>query len=575
MAFVFQAERGDILQQSGVSQDVKQGNAPFDSSVSRCERIKNEIIPGPGSYYQEYDDNYYGQQLSPKFMKLTNKKQQSFIFASSSKRFEQPKTFMTPGPGSYETDIIQNKPIQQQFTSQNQLEILKSLNRYQSIPSIPTDNQVYGYTEKGAHDLESNKNPEHTYSGIKQDTVGPGKYQIKDTFEQNKNKGVCWHKSKIPRLEPLISKDRNQSVGPGSYDCNRSITPIYKLCPSGNFKSKSSRTFDNTKGEKQKQFMKIYFEKQKEKLMRNHGYSDLEDEEFQYSDITTPGPGHYFGNTSTQSVSSKNSQQSIKQGYNCFGSRSKRFQEQKVHYHIGPGEYQLETEIVKQNIVQPPFYSSNTRFEEKYYGQLPGPQTYDPKITLAEKLIKKLEWTPIGNFGINESRFKEEYNQIPGPGTYELNNKVQKGINSIFKSKTKRVSSPKQKIDNFPAPGSYDVKNNTIEYELKKNEDENQELKQQKQAFGSSMPRFISRKNKHDRVQRVFEDEEEEEELEKLHNTSGLLKKKQNIQVSFNVRENRFQTKKNDTQKLGPGEYYSPNSKNWDKRSFNVLFQKI
>ncbi|CAD8200755.1 unnamed protein product [Paramecium octaurelia] len=557
---------------------VKQGNAPFDSSVSRSERNKNENIPGPGSYYQdnEYDNITYGRQHSPKQMKLSDKQQQSFIFASSSKRFEAPKVFMTPGPGAYETDVVINKPIQQQFTSQNYMEILRSLNKYQSIPSIPTDNQVYGYTEKGVHDLESNQNPDDTYSGIKQDTVGPGKYEIKDTFEQNRNKGPCWHKSKIPRFDPSISKDMNQKVGPGSYNYSNSITPIYKLSPSGNFKSKSSRTFDNTKGEKQKQFMKIYFDKQKEKLMRNPGYSDLEDEEFELSDITTPGPGHYFGNTSTQSVSSKHSQQSIKLGYNCFGSRSKRFQEQKVQYQIGPGEYQLDTETVKYNIVQPPFYSSNTRFEEKFLGQLPGPQTYDPKITLADKLMKKLERTPIGNFGINESRYKEEYHQVPGPGTYEINNKVQKGINSIFKSKTDRNNSLKQKTDNFPAPGTYNVQINTIQHEIKKNHEENQEIKQQKQAFGSSMPRFISRKNIQERVQQEFEEEEEEEEeIQKLHNSSGLFKKSKNVQASFNVRENRFQTKKKDTYKLGPGEYYSPNSSKWEKTSFNILFQKI
>ncbi|CAD8115525.1 unnamed protein product [Paramecium sonneborni] len=586
MAFVFQAERTGIATNNSVSQDigpgsyitheyykVKQGNAPFDSLVSRNERIQNENIPGPGSYYQDdqYDYNNYGVQPSPNLMKLKDKKLQSSIFASQSRRFDQPNTTMTPGPGSYETNKVEIKPIQQQYTSQSYMEILQSLNRYQSIPSIPTDNQVYGYTEKGEHDLESNKNPQPTYSGIKLDTVGPGKYQIKDTFEYNKNKGTCWHKSKSPRLAPSL-QDKNLSLGPGSYDSNRSITPLYKLNPSGNFQSKSTRTFDNSKGDKQKQLMKNYFDKQKEKLLRNPGFQDLEDEEYQFCDETTPGPGHYFGNTSTLSQSSSNSLQSIKFGKDCFGSKSKRFQEQKINYLIGPGEYQLKTKNIKQNIIQPPFLSSNSRFESKLLDLMPGPQSYDPKISLKEKLIKKLEHTPIGNFGINETRFKQEYDQIPGPGTYDQNDKQIKGINSIFKSKTERGINHKQISNNNPAPGFYNVKNNTIEYDLKKNEEENQEI--QSKAFGSSMPRFERKKKEIFQDQQKI-DEDQDEELGKLHNTSALFKKTKNSQVAFNVRENRFQKIMNDTQKLGPGEYFSLKSGNWDKKSFNVIFQKM
>ncbi|CAD8120023.1 unnamed protein product [Paramecium sonneborni] len=555
---------------------VKQVNAPFNSSVSRKERIQNINIPGPGSYYKDdqYDyNNYDVQQASPILMKIKNKIQQSSIFASQSRRFEEPITMMTPGPGSYEIDKVETKPIQQKYTSQNYMEIMQSLNRYQSIPSIPSDNQVYGYSETGAHDLESNKNPQLTYSGIKLDTVGPGKYQIKDTFEYNKNKGTCWHKSKTPRLAPTL-QDKNKSIGPGTYDYNGSILPLYKLNPSGNFQSKSTRTFDNSKGDKQKQFMKNYFDKQKEKLMRNPGFQDLEDEEFQFLDDTTPGPGHYFGNISTLSSSSSNSQkQSIKFGKDCFGSRSKRFQEQKINYQIGPGEYQLQTQNLnqKQHFIQPPFLSSNTRFEQRLQDRIPGPQSYDPKISLQEKLIKKLERTPIGNFGINEIRFKQDYNFIPGPGTYDQNIKEGKGINSIFKSNTERKIPHKQMLNNNPAPGYYNFKNKTIEYEIKKNEEENEEQKQYKPAFGSSIPRFQNQKKQ------IFGESSDykNEELEKLHITSALFKKTKNCEVAFNVRENRFQQIMKDTQSLGPGEYFNTNNCNWDKKSFNVIFQKM
>jgi hypothetical protein len=60
---------------------------------------------------------------------------------------------------------------------------LRKMNRYQSIPSIPTANQVYGYTEKEDNFLEINKPPNPLISGDRGDSVGPGHYSSKAIFD--------------------------------------------------------------------------------------------------------------------------------------------------------------------------------------------------------------------------------------------------------------------------------------------------------------------------------------------------------------------------------------------------------
>ena len=73
------------------------------------------------------------------------------------------------------------------------------------------------YITNKDNDLELNKNPEVIYSGIKQDVIGPGQYDLKDTFTINSNKGSTWHKSKVTRSNASVSKEK-LIVGPGTYD---------------------------------------------------------------------------------------------------------------------------------------------------------------------------------------------------------------------------------------------------------------------------------------------------------------------------------------------------------------------
>jgi hypothetical protein len=60
-------------------------------------------------------------------------------------------------------------------------------------------------------------------------------------------KGPSWGKSKVPKLAPTVARERELMVGPGHYDYDSQLIPLYKLRPSCNFASQSMR--DSKKGQ--------------------------------------------------------------------------------------------------------------------------------------------------------------------------------------------------------------------------------------------------------------------------------------------------------------------------------------
>ena len=78
------------------------------------------------------------------------------------------------------------------------MQVLKNKNSQSAliIPSVPSKVHAFGYSEMDGNKLELNNNP-FLISDNKQ--VGPGQYNIKDTFDTNKNKGPAWGKGKSKR----------------------------------------------------------------------------------------------------------------------------------------------------------------------------------------------------------------------------------------------------------------------------------------------------------------------------------------------------------------------------------------
>ncbi|KAM3128072.1 hypothetical protein pb186bvf_019835 [Paramecium bursaria] len=593
MAFVYKAERdltqklNDLPPNLGPgAYKVDRGHesrphvVPFNTQVLRSKPLKKDSSPGPGSYNTEFHQE--GQkvvlQSGQSEVKILEIPKQQAIFQSKTKRFIDQRNLEIPGPGAYEADPP-TKPLPQYYSQQNTLEQLFKLNKYQSIPSIPSNGQSYGYTEKGNNDLQIMKNPVQSFTGLKSDTVGPGQYQLKDTFDANKKKGPTWFKSKVSRLAPAVPKDKELQVGPGAYDHEGQIIPIYKLNPSSGFQSKSQRIFDQQRGSKAREFLKQQFDSQKKKLMQTPGFADIPDDDLvEFIDDATPGPGHYFANKShNQSTASTASMSAPRLGQAVFGSKQKRFQEQQQQIVVGPGDYEVHPRplIYDQQYKKPPFLTSNTRFETKVLEKNPGPQAYDPKTTLHYNLSKKLERAPLGKFGSNEPRFEVKEQEVPGPGYYDQKLiDERRAAAAVFKSQSKRVMVPEPK-DQFPAPGSYDVKNFTIEQATRVELEEDKDLRVEKPAFGVAVERFPNTRK--DAI-----DEEEDEKSTILHNKSqDKFRKERKEHPPFNahvfiytIKDKRFNYDvKNPVP--GPGEYFDPKTNPWDKKTFNILFSEI
>ena len=79
------------------------------------------------------------------------------------------------------------------------------------------------------------------HSGVKFDVVGPGQYDLKSLADQVGKKGPSWSKSRVSKLAPTVTKERELLVGPGHYDYDSQIIPLYKLRPTCSFASKSTR----------------------------------------------------------------------------------------------------------------------------------------------------------------------------------------------------------------------------------------------------------------------------------------------------------------------------------------------
>ncbi len=59
-------------------------------------------------------------------------------------------------------------------------------------PSIPSHDNIFGYEENNNGELIKQKNSEKTHTGVKNDIVGPGEYEITKNIA-SKKQGHKWH----------------------------------------------------------------------------------------------------------------------------------------------------------------------------------------------------------------------------------------------------------------------------------------------------------------------------------------------------------------------------------------------
>lgn len=205
---------------------------------------------------------------------------------STEPRFPEKILPKLPGPGEYE---IRKEPFNNgRALLMKETSIAKETQKPLSIPSIPRTEQRHGYSivangEEGIKIKLNQARRDEQHTGLKGDSVGPGRYDLNSGFLQKESKsasaGGQWSKSQSQRA--YLS---NKTFGaPGLYNPDFDYAPKYKkLNLSPAFSSKAMR---------EGSIQLSTLQKLKERIMQFGGdpQGDLEDEaegEYEYVKVT-------------------------------------------------------------------------------------------------------------------------------------------------------------------------------------------------------------------------------------------------------------------------------------------------
>lgn len=155
--------------------------------------------PGPGTYSSSHVGFESIQQASVtlKAQKelgvdpvMIGEQKPSSNFASKVPRFAEGKKINNNlGPGRYVPDdewIKSNKrPPKPEF---HQIQ----WQRAPHPPSIPSHDNVFGYEETKSGELKRQKNPEKVITGLKDDRVGPGQYNLPGSLANSHKGALKW-----------------------------------------------------------------------------------------------------------------------------------------------------------------------------------------------------------------------------------------------------------------------------------------------------------------------------------------------------------------------------------------------
>ncbi len=579
---------GQYLAQDVKKNGDKQSKAPFNINTYRNNKIKKDDVPGPGSY-EAFDKFNKFKKLSERSSDnanprtiiksiegegaqgienmnqvvsfVINDKKQSG-FGSKEKRFKygEYKSDL-PGPGHYST----NELIRSSHASTSPMANFnhaKDLNSPNRVITIPSKNLCYGYSVNNKGVLEMNQDPDRVFrfNGTKNDSVGPGSYEI--------NKSDRWIKNSVD-----WSKNVDRSIGGNDTTMANSNATLL----SGNsehvtdISTNNKREVDKIALQKNRSMLIKHISNKRKNLVKiAKENSDQETLIDKLINNETPGPGYYLSNE-TKTVPKT-------EQFPSFGSRSPRF---PIHLllstfnnEVGPGYYYKDetkfqkkkmddiikqkagAQIFKRNQMSP---NNRTKSEERdsFYNKI-GPGLYDPRT------VEKKNHSNVSNFGSLEKRFifkKDE--SIPGPGSYMQQDKwiAEKPINikkDMMKKYEKKVNplleKPRERYESPPV-GSYNpdiAQSMSYKINLKANQYQSAVA-----PFSSMQERFGVNKSTDLGPGQYYKDS-----------------KKQIDQVfpPFSSGDQRMRQDFTKEGQPGPGDYSKSSYFDWNKKSFNILY---
>ena len=478
-----------------------------------------------------------------------------------------------------------------------------SLNRLLSIPS----KKMNGY-------LIKNKSAEIILNPLflekKENEIGPGSYDIKMI---EKNNIIDWNKQINLKEKIKKIKEKNEK------DFIEKMKKFGDKKENNNNKNKINSVYENyikIKNKKENYLKLLKFNENEKNALINNKIKLLNNE--------IPGPGYYEKDINrTQIIINKNKIQN-------FGNSVKRnlFEENKnSNNFLGPTTYFNQKNKFEKDKKINYFYFINKSLERsvlsckktkinsnenininKNKNFIPGPGSYN----LSKSFIKKSasEKELLHSYEKRNNIFNNIKNNNPGPGAYlsqnylsefnyNKNNKIiekfyeeddenylKKESNKINEENEKRRNEIIEKINEkkniSPSPNDYLVDfYNSIEYfNLVKSRNKN--IQKINGPFLISSLRF---KNENNNNNNLKEKNFNYNDFILIKNINKNNKNKHNIFNKFNnsflnlkhsssfcSKINRFDTNKEENNKLGPGYYEKENQFDWNKKTFNILF---
>ena len=384
----------------------------FNYQIDELERQKN--VPGPGAY-------------SPEHPVSLNKKKNLNInkeINNKSKIIDKNICINTNNNNSSITNNISNSN-RSQSTNDNSnksrliLKKTKSFNSDYRTETIPSKGNLgYDIDLNGDKKLIMNNN-ENNMSGNKNDSVGPGQYNLQLNWDKN---FLSWEKMRNDNDEKYNIIKARKNLSPlaqleKDYLLN-SQRQKYKIIPKT--KTENNSRYNNSKSKLYNYFMNLRYDKIK-KIDNKKEFND-------FIFDGNPGPGYY---SPEKDYSQSENYFSYNKSKKNFDSKTPRFKTvSKANNDLGPGYYYNKSKPKK---VEKPRYM---------LGLIDNPHKDDSLCALKLSLAK------------------ENY-KVPGPGSYEIEgNFLHEDIsnNQNFGSNDKRFKISKEIKEDYPGPGSYENK---------------------------------------------------------------------------------------------------------------------
>ena len=501
MAFVFRAKRnlkfseaepnniypGEYYKENRLIKDIDKQSSEFQSKTTRNLAQSKFNTPGPGSYekdiiYYDIFGDYKKKKKSyniydsvktsviPKEVQQFITKNQAIAFNTRGGRFnyqidELERQKNVPGPGAYSPEhpvslnkkknLNINKEINNKSkiidknicinTNNNNSSIINNIsnsNRSQSTndnsnksrlilkktKSFNSDYRTETIPSKGnlGYDIDLNgdkklimNNNENNMSGNKNDSVGPGQYNLQLNWDKN---FLSWEKMRNDNDEKYNIIKARKNLSPlaqleKDYLLN-SQRKKYKIIPKT--KTENNSRYNNSKSKLYNYFMNLRYDKIK-KIDNKKEFND-------FIFDGNPGPGYY---SPEKDYSQSENYFSYNKSKKNFDSKTPRFKTvSKANNDLGPGYYYNKSKPKK---VEKPRYM---------LGLIDNPHKDDSLCALKLSLAK------------------ENY-KVPGPGSYEIEgNFLHEDIsnNQNFGSNDKRFKISKEIKEDYPGPGSYENK---------------------------------------------------------------------------------------------------------------------